>query len=93
MLNNLPPSRITASALMAFLKIAGYSLFKTYRRQFFKVLLYVHSTFLVKLANDEDAEAKAVYMRLQSYLQRQDFMKPPQFKALKLEAESRAIHA
>eukprot|EP00210_Caulerpa_lentillifera_P000741 g718.t1 len=93
MLNNLPPSRITASALMAFLKIAGYSLFKTYRRQFFKVLLYVHSTFLVRLANDEDDEAKAVYMRLQTYLQNQDFLKQPQFKALKLQSESQNVFA
>lgn len=42
LLNHLPPTRVTASALEAFVKTGGFRLFRVYGRQFYKLLLYIH---------------------------------------------------
>lgn len=71
--------------------MAGHALFVKYKRQFYKVLLYVHSRFLVKLASSDDGEAKAVYSRLQTYLQESHFAKPPTAKKMQRTAASFSI--
>lgn len=69
-------------------QVAGNSLFKKYKRQFFKVLLYIHTRFLVGLANSDDIEAKAVFSRLQTYLKTNQFGKPPPSKTMPRTAAS-----
>ena len=76
----------------SFVQVAGYSLYRKYKRQFYKVLLYIHSRFLVGLATSKNMEAQAVYSRLQTYLQNQQFSKPPEGKAMPHTAASSRVH-
>ena len=45
----LPATRITATALDAFLNVAGFKLYGLYGRQFVKVLHYIDQVFLEDL--------------------------------------------
>lgn len=45
----LPATRITATALDAFLKVAGFRLYALYGRQFVKMLHYIDQVFLEDL--------------------------------------------
>jgi GLE1-like protein len=49
LLNHLPATRLTATALEAFLRVAGYALFRAYRGQFVKLLQLVDQSFLAAL--------------------------------------------
>jgi nucleoporin GLE1 len=46
---NRPPRRITPVILIAFLQIAGYTLWNSYRRQFAKILRFIKSDYLHRL--------------------------------------------
>ncbi|GAB4823632.1 hypothetical protein N2152v2_010678 [Parachlorella kessleri] len=78
LLNALPANRITATALDAFLKVAGYRLHGTYRGQFMKLLRYIDSEFLGHLSKQNDPDARAVFTRIQTYLKTGRFMRPPE---------------
>ena len=49
LLNHLPATRLTATALEAFLRVAGYALYRAYRGQFVKLLQLVDQSFLAAL--------------------------------------------
>lgn len=49
LLNELPATRLTATALEAFLKVAGYRLYAAFRSQFVRLLHFVDQVFLVDL--------------------------------------------
>lgn len=78
LLNALPPNRITAAALDAFLKVAGYKLARVYRGQFAKLLGVVERDFLSRLAEQGDPDARAVGTRLQTFLQLKRYLEPPE---------------
>lgn len=78
LLNALPSDRLTAAALDAFVKVAGYKMHAHYKGQFLKLLRYIHSDFLAELANSGDSDARAVYTRLGTYLNSGKFMQPPE---------------
>lgn len=68
LLNALPPNRLTATAVDAFLKVAGFRMAGTYRGQFTKILETVQGDFLQRILADDDPDARAVATRLQTYL-------------------------
>ena len=78
LLNALPANRLTAAALDAFLKVAGYKMAAVYKGQFIKLLHAVNGFFLAELAQTNDPDARAVATRLQLYLSTQAFAKPPE---------------
>jgi nucleoporin GLE1 len=78
LLNSLPPTRITAAALDAFLKVSGYRLAAAYRRQFAKLLEAIQRDFLKELEEHADPDARAVCTRLRTYLQTRQYMSPPE---------------
>lgn len=51
LLNELPGTRATATALDAFLNVAGWQLYQAYRAQFVKLLHYIDREFLPQLTH------------------------------------------
>ena len=49
LLNSLPPTRLTATALEAFLRVTGFRLYGVFRGQFVKLLHYIDREFLAAL--------------------------------------------
>ena len=82
LLNALPPTRVTAAALDAFLKVAGYRLAGAYRGQFAKLLAVIEHDFLVKLAEAGDPDARAVGTRLQTFLRMRRYATPPEGRSM-----------
>eukprot|EP00884_Botryococcus_braunii_P002466 jgi/Botrbrau1/1221/Bobra.0163s0028.2 len=82
LLNHLPGNRIVATALDAFLKVAGYKLHLTYRGQFLKLVQYVGENTLSDLDRHGDHEARAVHARLETYLQNRAFEVQPEGRTL-----------
>ncbi|CAM6083902.1 unnamed protein product [Calypogeia fissa] len=78
LLNRIPANRLSASALEAYLKTAGFRLFQTYPKPFMMLMQAVVSEFLVSLKNHDDADAKAVVYRLETYLHTGQFKSPPE---------------
>uniref|UniRef100_A0A7N2L8A1 mRNA export factor GLE1 n=1 Tax=Quercus lobata TaxID=97700 RepID=A0A7N2L8A1_QUELO len=86
-LNTLPVNRDTAVALSAFLKMAGFALFKKYKTQFIKVLSYIWNNFLqeLKACEDparEDLKLSATIRDIQNYMEDKLFLKEPEGRAL-----------
>ena len=77
-LNYLPANRLTATALDAFLKVAGFKMAAVYRGQFIKLLQCVQRDYLGDLAQTNDPDVRAVATRLSTYLSTRQFMKPPE---------------
>ena len=63
LLNHLPAARMTATALEAFLKAAGFRMNCVYGRQFHKLLGHIDSVFLPDLEKQGDPEARPVMSR------------------------------
>ncbi|KAI7837388.1 hypothetical protein COHA_008755 [Chlorella ohadii] len=78
LLNALPANRVTATAVDAVLKVAGYRMHVVYRGQFAKLLQYISDQFLPALATSNDPDARAVYTRIQTYLKTRQFSSPPE---------------
>ena len=87
-----PNVRPCLRVAVCFVQVAGHSLFRKYKKQFYKVLLYIYSRFLVRLATSSNTESQAVYSRLQTYLQNQQFSKPPEGKSMPHTAASFRVH-
>jgi len=77
LINYVPANRLTAAALDAFLKIAGYKMAAIYKGQFMKLLQAIDRDFLEDLRQTSEPDARAVATRLQLYLNTQQFLKPP----------------
>lgn len=82
LLNSLPANRLTAAALDAFLKVAGYKMAMTYRKQFVKLMMYVDGIFLRDLKMQSDPDARAVATRLSTYLRMQRYLQPPEGRSM-----------
>lgn len=78
LLNNIPTSRVTATCLDAFLKIAGYRLAQRYGRQFSKLLHVVQNEFLKELDSAGDSNTRAVSSRIRTYIATQRYASPPE---------------
>ncbi|KAI3431256.1 hypothetical protein D9Q98_004319 [Chlorella vulgaris] len=78
LLNALPANRVTATAVDAMLKVAGYRMHGVYRGQFTKLLQYIDQEFLPALGTSNDPDARAVYTRVQTFLRSAQYTQPPE---------------
>lgn len=93
LLNALPASRFTASALDAFLSVAGWRLFGRFGRQFVKMMDYVSTHFLRELEDIGDSDANAVATRLRSFVGSKLYRNEPKGRSMPLRdisSQSRA---
>lgn len=86
LLNALPACRYSACALDAFLSIAGYKMFISFKSQFLKVMKYIKDVFLQDLM--AVADATAVATRLHSYIDLQEYRQLPKGRNMPLRDES-----
>jgi len=89
LLNALPPNRLTAAALDAFLQVAGYKMAGVYKSQFVKLLEVVEKDFLRELVEQKDSDATAVGTRLQMFLRARQYLKPPDGRNMPEQERSR----
>ena len=93
LLNALPASRFTASALDAFLSVAGWRMFGRFGRQFVKMMDCVSTHFLKELGDLGDPEANAVATRLGSFVGSKLYRTEPKGRTMPLRdisSQSRA---
>ena len=90
LLNSLPATRTTATALEAFLKAAGFQMSCVYRRQFRKLLAHIDVVFLPELERQGDPDARPVYSRLRTYIHGSNFQKEPELRRMPVSDESTA---
>ncbi|KAJ0989455.1 hypothetical protein J5N97_007811 [Dioscorea zingiberensis] len=88
-LNNLPANNSTAVALHAFLKMAGFALFRRYRSQFRKILNFISDDFLPALKKRDDAGK--VFLELEQYLQSKAYLREPEGRSLQSGLLSREL--
>ena len=86
LLNALPACRYSACALDAFLSIAGYKMFISFKSQFIKLTKYIKEIFLQELRAVRDANAVAT--RLDSYIDSQEYQRIPKGRNMPLRDES-----
>ncbi|CAM6044640.1 unnamed protein product [Sphagnum compactum] len=78
LLNHIPSNRSSASALEAFLKMAGFRLYQVYPKPFMKVMQTMVSEFIVNLKSAGDPDSRAVVTRLETYLHHQKYLVEPE---------------
>eukprot|EP00897_Mesotaenium_endlicherianum_P010932 jgi/Mesen1/9868/ME000070S09155 len=78
LLNKLPANRVTATALEAFIKVAGFRMYQEYPKPFIKLLQVVVQDFMENLVKDNDPDSRAVSNRLQTYILTEQFKRPPE---------------
>ncbi|KAL6983797.1 hypothetical protein U1Q18_017172 [Sarracenia purpurea var. burkii] len=82
-LNALPADLYTAVALQAFLKIAGFALFRTYKSQFKKLLNIIYRDFVNALKEQGgDAKLNKVITSIQTYIESNKFLEEPEGRPL-----------
>lgn len=77
LLNNLPADRLTASALEAYLNVAGFRLCQVYNKSFMKVLHVIATEFIQNLKKQDDPDSRAVVNRLETYIMTKQFLREP----------------
>lgn len=93
LLNHLPANKSTSTALVAFIRVTGFQLYRTYRSQFMKILQYIYDNFLPELKSTEDPETRAVYTRLITYLESRQFEKVPEGRDMPENDDSQFIRS
>ncbi|KAJ0968513.1 hypothetical protein J5N97_025430 [Dioscorea zingiberensis] len=88
-LNNLPANRSTAVALHAFLKMAGFALFRRSGSQFRKILNFISDDFLPALKKIDDAGM--VFIELEDYIQSKAYLREPEGRSLQSGLLSREL--
>ncbi|XP_010528080.1 PREDICTED: protein GLE1 isoform X2 [Tarenaya hassleriana] len=82
-LNRVPANRVTATALNAFLQMAGFALHRRYKTQFLKILNVAHEHFLAKLRTKQDSsELGPIVMEITSYLDDKKYLQEPEGRSL-----------
>ena len=76
-LNGVPVSVASSTAIESFLRIAGYGLYCSFRRQFEKLMQCVASEVLPKMRSFDDKEHAAVISRLEQYISEKRYTTPP----------------
>ncbi|XP_060973074.1 mRNA export factor GLE1 isoform X6 [Cannabis sativa] len=87
-LNTLPANRDTAVALNAFLRMAGYALFKRYKSQFRKILSIISDNFLNALRSQENPALNLLITEIQSYIEDNKFLEEPEGRSLETSSLS-----
>lgn len=90
-LNALPANLYTATALQAFLQMAGFALYRRFKSQFAKLLQIVENNFLGSLkahGDSTDSSLNRVIVNIQNYLDSRQYLKEPEGLELKEELES-----
>ncbi|KAK9707469.1 hypothetical protein RND81_07G199300 [Saponaria officinalis] len=82
-LNALPATLLTAVALEAFLRMAGFALYRKYKDQFRKVLNAISREFVHKLKASGKPEISSVITRLEDYINSNRFLEEPEGWRLK----------
>jgi hypothetical protein len=59
---------VTATAVEAYLATAGYAMSRRYRRQFDKLLQFLHSDFLPAVAQKQDGQSVVVKIQVRGSL-------------------------
>ncbi|KAJ6824634.1 protein GLE1 isoform X3 [Iris pallida] len=77
-LNVLPANRSTATALYAFLKMAGFAMFRRYRSQFVKILNTIGGIYLPKLKEREGQKVGKLVYELEQYLDGKTYTREPE---------------
>jgi nucleoporin GLE1 len=72
---------------------AGFRLHQVYPKPFMKLLQAVVSEFLVSLKNHDDADAKAVVYRLETYLHTGQFKNAPEGRNMPVSDVSSQLRA
>ncbi|MEW5300917.1 MAG: hypothetical protein WDW36_003809 [Sanguina aurantia] len=78
MLNHVPADCASGKALICFLRVAGYQLYRGYKGQFIKLLQCMHDTFLPDLARCSEEGVQAVRTLLEHYLSQSQFQIEPE---------------
>ncbi|XP_022957181.1 protein GLE1 isoform X1 [Cucurbita moschata] len=82
-LNAVPPNIYTATALYAFLQVAGFALFRKYKSQFRKLLNIISDNFLSALRGKENPGLKQIIVQIESYLEDRKFLQEPEGRTLR----------
>lgn len=77
-LNHLPANAATGVALLAFLRMAGFMLFRKYKSQFKKILDVIYIEFLVELKRTQDPKLNQVIIAIEAYIETEQFLQEPQ---------------
>ncbi|KAG9456825.1 hypothetical protein H6P81_001333 [Aristolochia fimbriata] len=77
-LNTIPASSSSAVALLAFLKMAGFALFRKYKAQFKKILSVISREFLGELKSLSDPRLNQVTMAIETYFINNQFLQKPE---------------
>lgn len=93
LLNRLPANRVTATAILSFLKSAGFRLYGSYGRQFHKLLVLISGEFLRRLEGAGDQDVRAAHTRIRSYLDDREFLEQPEGRVMPMEDQSSLIRA
>jgi hypothetical protein len=98
LLNGVPPTRLAAAALHAFLDVGGWRLGAVYRRQFDKLLatLAAPGGWLARLeaaVASGGADAQAELTRLRDFLGQQRHREAPAMRTLPASDESSRLGA
>ncbi|GFY91464.1 hypothetical protein Acr_07g0016600 [Actinidia rufa] len=82
-LNALPANLYTAVALQAFLEVAGFALYRTYKTQFKKLLNIIYRDFVSALKErGGDAKLSKVITSIQTYIESNKFLEEPEGSSL-----------
>ncbi|KAF6154368.1 hypothetical protein GIB67_026824 [Kingdonia uniflora] len=76
-LNALPANVYTATVLDAFLKMAGFTLFRKYKSQFLKILNVISRKYVVATEARRNPELNKVVMSIQLYIDERLFLQEP----------------
>lgn len=89
-LNALPANLYTGVALLAFLEMAGFALYRRYKAQFKKLLNIIYRDFLSALKQrGGDAKLTIVITSIQSYIESNKFLEEPEGRSLQSSSLSR----
>ncbi|MCO5578266.1 hypothetical protein L7F22_032105 [Adiantum nelumboides] len=82
LLNSLPADRLTASALEAYLKVAGFRLCQVYKKSFMRLVHVITTRFIVSLKQQDDPDSRAVVSRLETYIVTKQFLREPDGRSM-----------
>ncbi|KAL5718021.1 hypothetical protein ACHQM5_010966 [Ranunculus cassubicifolius] len=78
LLNHLPANIYTAVAVEAFLKMAGYKLFRKYKSEFRKLLNIISKQFVSSLETRKDPKLNPVVLKIKTYINKNQYLKEPE---------------
>ncbi|XP_020527731.1 protein GLE1 isoform X1 [Amborella trichopoda] len=90
-LNHLPPNKHTAVVLDAFLKVAGFALYRRYKRQFIKVLNVISRKFLPSLKAQKGQNLEKAIFNLEEYIESKKYLEEPEGWRLVQTTESKIL--